>query len=275
MGMQKKSKDSSETRDRHTNDMINELFGEAADLGGETPDIENDVADLGLDSDEDVKIVDEEKRQKFYFGFAVFVVIMAIIGLVTCIRLAVIGIKSLVDNTSLKNELTQFILPAVAIDVSSFENEEELSNSSKINCSIWQILLSEGYEIYKNPNAESYTIPDVNVGVACKAMFGSDAEIIHQSVGYGEARFSYDSEKHVYYCPRNLRSLNYAPMITEMTDNNGVYTLVVEYLPPSISMVADNLGIELEPDKAMVYTVTRQDKKNILTSVTFPANNIE
>ena len=270
--MQKKSKGSPEVRDRHTNDVINELFGEAADIGEETPDIENDVADLGLDGDDDVKVVDEEKRQKFYFGFAVFVVILAIIGLITCIRLAVTGIKSLVDNTSLKNELTQFILPAVAIDVSSFETEEELSNSSKINCSIWQILLSEGYEIYKNPNAESYTIPEVNVGVACKAMFGTDSEIIHQSVGYGEARFSYDSEKHVYNCPRNLRSLNYAPRIIEMTEIDGVYTLVVEYLPPSISMVADNLGVEIEPDKSMVYTVTRQDKKNILTSVTFPAD---
>lgn len=272
MGMQKKSKSSSETRDKRTNDVINELFGDADDIGEETPDIENDIADLGLDGDDDVKVVDEEKRRKFYFGFAVFVVILAIIGLITCVRLAVGGIKSLVDNTSLKNELTQFILPAVAIDVSPFENEDELSNSSKINCSIWQILLSEGYEIYKNPNAESYTIPEVNVGVACKAIFGSDSEIIHQSVGYGEARFSYDSEKHVYICPRNLRNLNYAPRITEMTDSNGVYTLIVEYLPPSITMVADNLGVELEPDKSMVYTVTRRDKKNILTSVTLPAN---
>lgn len=272
MGMQNKSKDSSETREKHSNDMINELFGEAADVGGETPDIENDVADLGLDGDDDVKVVDEEKRRKFYFGFAVFVVIMAIIGLITCIRLIAGGVKSLVDNTSLKNEFTQFILPAVAVDVSPFETPEDLSNSSMINCSIWQLLLSEGYELYKNPNDESYTIPDVDVGVACKAMFGSDAEIIHQSVGYGEARFSYNSEKHVYYCSRNLRNLNYAPRITEMTDENGVYTLVVEYLPPSISMVAENLGVEIEPEKSMVYTVTRQDKKNILTSVAFSTN---
>lgn len=271
--MQKKSKTSSTARDKRTNDVINELFGESGGIGDEeTPDIENDIADLGLESEDDVKVVDEEKRHKFYFGFAIFIVIMAIIGLVTCIRLTVGGIKSLVDNTSLKNELTRFILPAVAIDISSFTSEGDLSNSSKVNCSIWHILLSEGYEQFKNSSSDGYTIPDVDVGVACKAIFGTDAEIIHQSVGYGEARFAYDSENHVYRCSRNLRSLSYAPKIVEMTENNGVYTLTVDYLPPSVSLVADNLGVETVPDKSMVYTITRRDKKNILTSVEFTDN---
>lgn len=264
--MQKKTNTTSTPRDRHANDVINDLFGEV----GETPDIENDVADLGLEPEDDVKVVDEEKRHRFYFGFAIFVVIMAIIGLITCVRFAVVGIKSLVDNTALKNELTRFILPAVAIDVSSFGSEEDISNAAKVHCSIWQILLSEEHGAYKSSTADTYVIPEYDVGVACKAIFGSEATIIHQSVGYGEARFSYDAEKHVYRGQRNLRSLNYAPKITEMVENNGVYTLTVDYLPPSISMVTDNLGVEIAPDKSMVYTIIRQDKKNILKSVEFP-----
>lgn len=268
--MQKKNKTTTTSRDRHTNDVINELFGDTSEeLDGETPDIENDVADLGLDSEDDVKVIDEEKRRKFYFGFAVFVVILAIIGLITCVRLAVIGIRGLVDNTSLKNELTRFILPAVAIDISSFGNEGELSNSAKINCSIWEILLSENHVEYKGSTSDGYTIPEYNIEVTCKELFGSDVTITHQSVGYGEARFTYDSENHVYRCLRNLRSLSYVPRITEMTENNGVYTLMVDYLPPTISMVTDSLGVEATPDKTMIYTITRQDKKNILTSVEF------
>lgn len=269
--MQKKDKTTETPRDKHTNDVINEIFSEAAEeVDEDTPDIENDIADLGLDQDDAVKVVDEEKRRKFYFGFAVFVVIMAIVGVVTCVRLAVVGIRSLVDNTSLKNELTRFILPAVAIDISSFGNESELPNSSKINCSIWEILLSEDYETFKVSTADGYSIPEYNVGVVCKELFGSDAAITHQSVGYGEARFTYDSENHVYRCSRNLRSLSYAPRITEMTEDDGVYTLMVDYLPPTVSLVADNLGVETVPDKTMVYTVSRQDKKNVLVSVQFP-----
>lgn len=253
-------------RDRHANDVINELFGEI-----EETDIETGVADLGQELEEVVRIADEERRQKFYFGFAVFVVIMAMIGLVTCIRLAVVGVKSLVDNTSLKNELTRFILPAVAIDISSFRSENEISDSAKINCSIWKILLDDNFNEYGSSLDGEYIIPEVDVGVACRELFGSGASISHQSVGYGDARFAYDSEKHVYSCPRNLRSLSYAPRIREMTGSDGVYTLKVDYLPPSIlAMFSDDLGVEAEPDKTMIYTITRQDKKNTITSVAFP-----
>lgn len=263
--MQKKNNTTS--HDKHTNDVINDLFGEAE----ETADIESDVADLGLESEEDVKVVDETRRNKFYFGFAVVVVILAIIGLVTCIKLTVSGIQSLVDNTPLKNELTSFILPAVAVDVTSFSSEEEIPNSAKVNCSIWKVLLSDNYTQYKSSTVDGYNIPEVDVSVACKELFGSDSTLTHQSVGYGESRFLYNAESHVYTCPRNLRNLSYAPHITEMTESDGVYTLTVDYLPPSILMVMDDyLGVETAPDKSMIYTVSRQDKKNTLISVEFP-----
>lgn len=52
-----------------------------------------------------------------------------------------------------------------------------------------------------------------------------------------------------------------------MKENNGTYVLMVEYLPPSISMVSENLGIEVEPIKTMEYTVNRWNKTNTLMSV--------
>ncbi len=261
------------SREKHSEDIINELFGEIE----EADDLENDVADLGQDSEEDVKIAENPGRQKFFFGFAIFVVIMAIIGFITCIRLTVLGIQRLADNSSLKNEFTQFILPAVANDISSFRNQGEISNSAKINCSIWQILLSEDYREYKDQTSDIYTIPEVDVGVACKEIFGSSSSITHGSVGYGETRFVYDENRHVYTCGRNLRNLSYAPRISQMTESDGVYTLTVDYLSPSISLFTDDLGVDADPDKTMIFTITRQDKKNTLTSVAFPENavNIE
>ena len=260
------NKQNSEPRDKQSGGVFNELFGEIE----EAEDIETNVADLGQDHDDDVKIAENPNRQKFFFGFAVFMVIMAIIGFITCIRVAVIGVRSLVDNTALKNEFTQFVLPAVANDISSFRSEGELSNSAKINCSIWAILLEKDYDKFKTDQAGEYLIPEYDVGVACKEIFGSSATITHQSVGYGDARFTYYEDRHVYSCTRNLKNLSYAPRISEMNESNGVYTLKVEYLPPSISLVADNLGVETDPDKTMIYTITRQDKKNVLTSVAFP-----
>lgn len=257
------------SREKHADEIINELFGEIE----EADELETNVTDLGQKDEDDVKVAESPKRQRLFFGFAVLVVILAIIGLITCIKLAVTGIHSLVDNTSLKNEFTQFILPAVANDISTFGSEGEVSNTAKVNCSLWKIMLGKDYNSFPRSDQGEYLIPEYDVGVACKELFGSSATIAHQSVGYGDARFIYDKSRHIYVCGRNLRSLSYAPRVTEMAENGGVYTLTVDYLPPSISLVSDELGIDIEPEKTMIFTITRRDKKNVLTSVAFPDSN--
>lgn len=262
--MSKNSKNN--LREKYNDDIINELFGSAE----EEPDIETGIADLGQEPEDDTKIAENPKKKKFFFGFAIFVVIMAIIGVISCGWLATKAVRSLVDDSSLKNEFARFILPAVANDISPFQNETEISDSAKINVSIWNIMLNKDYSVYKSETAGEYVIPEYDVGVSCKEMFGSGSAITHQTVGYGEAKFVYDEENHVYICSRSLRYLSYAPRITEMKDTGGgTYLCRVEYLPPSISAVGDNLGVETVPDKVMEYTINRYDKKNTLMAVKF------
>lgn len=258
-------KNRSNLREKYNDDILNELFGSDEEL-----DIETDIADLGQEPEDDTKVAENPVKKKFFFGFAIFVVIMAIIGVITCCWLAISAVRSMVDDTSLKNEFARFILPAVANDISPFQNETEISDSAKINCSIWNILLDDGYSEYKSETAGEYIIPEYNVGISCKELFGSGSAIEHQTVGYGEAKFSYDEENHVYICTRSLRYLSYAPRITEMKDiGGGTYVCKVEYLPPSISAVGDDLGVETVPDKVMEYTINRYDKKNTLMAVKF------
>ncbi len=262
--MAKKNKNN--LREKYNDDIINELFGSS---DGE-PDIEADITDLGQEPTDDTKVAENPKKKKFFFGFALFVVVMAIIGLVSCGWYISRGVKNVLDDSSLKNEFARFILPAVANDISPFQNETEISDSAKINCSIWSILLDEDYADYKSENAGEYIIPEYDVGVACKALFGSGSAINHQTVGYGEAKFTYDEENHVYTCSRSLRYLSYAPRITEMTNTGGgTYVCRVEYIPPSISAVGDDLGVDAAPDKVMEYTINRYDRKNTLMAVKF------
>lgn len=262
--MSKKNKKN--LREKYNDDIINELFGSAE----EEPDIETDIADLGQEPKDDTKVAENPAKKKFFFGFAVFVVIMAIIGVISCCWLATSAVRSMVDDTSLKNEFARFILPVVANDISPFQNETELSDSAKINCAVWNILLNKDYSAYKSETAGEYIIPEYDVGVSCKELFGTGSVIEHQTVGYGEAKFSYDEENHVYTCSRSLRYLSYAPRITEMKNTGGgTYVCRVEYLPPSISAFGDDLGVENVPDKVMEYTINRYDKKNTLMAVKF------
>lgn len=270
--MSKKSKQNAALRQKHNEEVINELLGEIED----EPDIEieEDVANLGEEPEDNVKIAEtaddrRTRRSKTFFAIAVIVIVMAVIGLISSIRFIAKGISNMADNTALKNEFARFILPVVANDIAPFENETEITNSSKVSCSIWNILVNKDTSVYKSSPAGGILVPEYDVGVSCKEIFGTGATITHQTVGTGDTRFVYDEENHVYSCTNNMRLLNYAPKITSMTESNGTYVLTVDYIPPSVTMAVEGLGITMEADKTLEYTINRWDKKNTLMSVRF------
>ncbi len=269
----KHSSEIREIREKHNEDVINELLGEVED--NSVKELESDVANLGElseNGEDDVKIAetpDEKNKRKSraFFAAAIFILILACIGLYSVVRFAASGIGEIVNNTQLKKEFARFVLPVVANDIAPFENASEITDTSKISCSIWNILINKDTSAYKASPAGGIYIPEYDVSVSCKDLFGSDTTLEHQSVGYGESRFSYDEANHVYSCPKDMRLLNYAPKITELTGGSGTYVLKVDYLPPSITMAAEDLGVTVEADKTLEYTITRKDKKNTLVSV--------
>lgn len=252
-----------EEKKKTSENVLDELFGE---LGAQT-EIEDDIADLGTEEDDGTIVAENPVKHRFFFGFAIFVVIMAIIGMVASVRFVVNGIGSLMDNTSLKEEFTGFIMPVVANDIAPFSNEGEISHSAKVGCAVWNILLNKDISAYKKTADGELIIPEYDVGVSCKELFGTNSEIIHQSTGTADTRFIYSEQNHIYTCTYNMRYLSYAPGIAKMEQNGGIFTLTVEYYPPSISVVSQNIGIQSEPEKTMTYTIWRDNGKNTLMSV--------
>ena len=276
--MAKKNKANATQRARHNENVLNELLGEVED----EPDIgiEEDIANLGEDPDSDVKTAEfgddrDEKKRKAFFFIAVFVIVFAFIGLFASIRFIAKGIGDLADNTALKNEFARFLLPVVSNDIAPFENESEITNSSKVSCAIWNIMVNKDTSAYKESPAGGILVPEYDVTVSCKEIFGSGASLTHQTVGSGDSRFTYDEDNHVYNCTKDLRYLNYAPRIVDMTENNGTYVLKVEYMPPSITMVADGLGLTVDADKTLEYTINRWEKKNTLMSVRLISGKVD
>lgn len=266
--MSKKKRKSSE---QHNDEVLSELFGNIEDVDS---DLENDITELGDMPDDDIKTADPPKKHRFFFGFAIFTVIMAIIGVISCVIVISGAIRSIVDNTSLKKEFERFLLPVVANDVPAFNEADDLSDSAKIRCSIWNILINKDLSEYSNTTVNGqYRIPEYDVDKSCKELFGSGVTINHRSINYGDLQFSYSADNHVYNCNRDFRYLNYAPKISDLTEQGGVYTLTVEYISPSLSMLAEELDFESTSDKAMIYTVTRVDGKITVQSVDFPPNN--
>lgn len=243
--------------------VINQLFGT---LESDT-EIESNIAELGAEAEQEAAA--ETKPRRFFFIFAVFVIIMAIIGCFSTVRFAVDCTGNLMDNTSLKNEFAQFIFPVVINDIPTFENTSELRNTAMLNSAIWNILINKDTTPYENSGMMGLTIPEYDVLASCREIFGSSVTLEHQTVGSAELRFVYDEENHTYSASKNTRYLTYSPVIIDMTESQGIYTLTVGYLPPSVAAVAGISGMETSPEKYMEYTISRWEGKNTLLSVRY------
>ena len=264
--MAKKKRHSAPKPKEQGEKVINQLLGSL----DEENDIEGDIAELGsTEADQAIPEIPEPvKKKRFFFGFAVFMIIMALIGCISTVRFVVNVTEDLVDNTSLKNEFAQFIFPVVVNDIAPFETVSEIPNTSKITCAIWNILIIKDTTRYED-GMGGLSIPEYDVMQSCKEIFGSSITLEHQSVGTGEVRFTYDEEKHVYSANKNIRYLTYAPQIVNVTRSDDTYNLVVGYLPPALATVTGISGMDVVPEKYMEYTVNRWEGKNTLMSVAF------
>ncbi len=245
--------------------VIDQLFGRL----DQEPDIESNIAELGGNDESEAQTDEKPKRSRFFFGFAIVVVIMAVIGCFSTVRFIANLTGSLLDNTSLKNEFAQFIFPVVVNDIAPFENADEIPDSSKISCAIWNILLNSDTSEFESSSNMGLTIPEYNVSASCRELFGSSVSLVHQTVGSAEMRFTYDEGTHTYSASKNIRYLTYSPKVISMSKSGDVYTVLVGYLPPTVAAVAGVSGLNAQPEKYMEYTISRFDSKDTLLSVRF------
>ena len=247
--------------------VIDQLFGSLEP--DSEPDIESDIAELGGAAEAEQSEPVSKKKRRFFFGFAVFVIIMAIIGLVSSVRFVAGVTANLLDNTSLKNEFAAFIFPVVVNDIAPFEEVDEIPDSSKISCAIWNILLNSDTSEFEKDGSMGLTVPEYNVSASCRELFGSTVSLEHQTVGTAEVRFVYDEETHTYSANKNIRYLTYSPQIISVAEDGDVYTVIVGYLPPAVAAVAGISGLQAQPEKYMEYKISRWDGKDTLMSVRF------
>ncbi len=217
---------------------------------------------------------DKSKKQRFYFVFAVVIFLFAAIGVVSSVVFTVNTIRSSVSNDPLKDEFSKFLLPVVGNDVAPFENYDEISNYAKINCSIWNILLNHDTSAYKLTETGEFVISEYDVDFSCKEIFGSSGDIVHRTVGATDMSFVYDSSRHVYSCKKDLRYLNYVPVIADMSESGGVYTLTVEYYLPAMLFLSENMGLETSAEKTMIYIIDHNNGKNTLIAVQFATDEV-
>ncbi|MCL2108837.1 MAG: hypothetical protein FWH20_05775, partial [Oscillospiraceae bacterium] len=148
-----------------------------------------------------------------------------------------------------------------------------IQSSTVIASSIWQIIIAgetAGYDRLMG----TMTIPESDVEIAARSIFGTGFEIHHRTIDYFFMQFEYSTAIKSYIVPEEPAFFTFSPQIAEIskpiTDSNGeVYSARVEYIVPTPMSLA-RADYETEPVKTMVYTILRhRDKSMTILSIEF------
>lgn len=238
----------------HREESFSESVNEA--LGEDYEEISEELAP----SDEGV--TERERPNRFYLVFAIFVIIMSIVGIASTFIFVKNGISDIVNQTGLKNDIALFLYPVVSVDPPECDEVKDLPSTIIVESAIWRIILTGDNSNYEKQYNTYMYVPAVDVEYSIRAIYGSSAVIRHQTVGVADASFIYNEETNSYLVPINPRYSAYSPRITEVSSVGELYTVKVDYIPPS-ALAVEGIEFENSPTKTMVYTLSMS--KNTMT----------
>ena len=207
------------------------------------------------------------KNRKVFFAVGIITIIMAAVGLVTTVQFCIGLVRDIVNQTALKNEFAVFLYPMVITDGPAFEAAESAPSSVVINAAIWRIIMNGDTDKYEN-DGTNMTVSEIDVESAAAALFGYGVSIEHQTVGLGTTVFEYNAAAKSYLVPLDPNYNTYWPRVSEISNVGELFTVTVEYMPPSM-FVAEGMDYQLEPDKIMVYTVSRTASSMTIQSLRY------
>ena len=207
------------------------------------------------------------KNRKTLFALGLIVIVLAVVGLITTVRFAIGAVSDIVNQTALKDEFAVFLYPMVITDGPAFESVADAPNSVVINAAIWRIIMNgdtEKYEIV-GPNM---SVSEIDVESSAAALFGYGINIEHQTVGLGSNVFEYNASTKSYLVPLDPNYNTYWPRVSEISNVGELFTVTVEYMPPTM-FATEGMDYQLEPDKIMVYTVSRTASSMTINSLRY------
>jgi hypothetical protein len=170
--------------------------------------------------------------------------------------------RDIANQTALKEEFERFIFPVVIDDPPEFTSIENIHSRTVIASAIWHIILSGDTARFESDrDTDMMIIPESDVEVAVRAIFGTGFEIEHRNIDYIVMMFRYVSESNSYLVPENPNFFTYSPRVVDISSSGDIYRLTVEYIAPTPLSFA---GIEHEiiPVKSMIYTINRPRNRN-------------
>ena len=257
-------------------DEASEVFSETISevLNEDYKEVESVIEqDENISETEEVVVEEKiDRPNKFYLVFAVFVIVMSIIGIISTARFCVTTVKEIANQTSLKNEIALFLYPIVTVDPPEFSETSEIPSSVIVESAIWRIILTGDNNNYEKLYNTYMYVPAVDVEFSIKSIYGNSAVIAHQSVGSASATFTFDENMNAYLVPISPKYTAYSPVVADISNVGELYTVTVEYVPPT-ALAIDGIKLENTTTKTMIYTLSKS-KKNMVVHSAKNATNL-
>ena len=248
-----------ETKQESFTDGIAEALSENSD---ELATENKDTVDDGDETEEPSQL----KPNKFFLVFAVFIIIMSVVGIVSTFNFAAGIVSDIANRTDLKNELALFLYPVVCVDPPDCDTVDELPSTIIVESAIWRIILTGDTSNYEKLYNTYMYVPAIDVEYSIRSIFGNSVKIEHQTVGTMDITFTYAEDTNSYLVPINPHYTAYSPRIKEVSNVGELYTVTVDYLPPS-ALAVEGIEFEVSSQKTMVYTLSKRRNGTTLHSI--------
>lgn len=213
-------------------------------------------------------------------GFLVLV--LAVVGVVSLILTGINAIQKAQDDTELRKELNDFLLPVMQYCPSPFTAVNDEQQDALLLAAIWRITTAEQVRQYREddtnslyPEDEEYRmmIPIEEIEASYRYLYGPDAVPNHHNIeeeSQGFA-FEYDPDNACYHVPFTTVSANYVPVLDTLKRRKDTVTVRVAYVSNK-DVAMDDYGNEIPPtpDQAtytQIYTVVKTADGWALTSI--------
>lgn len=197
-------------------------------------------------------------KKKWAFPLGLTVVILAVIGLVTVIILAINGIGSLTDNSEKFQKYETFLSPVIMNDPDPFDDVSQAKMSQLIDATIWSLMKSDididSYE-YAEGDVSGVIVPQGDVEKQFAKLFGTDTKPVHSTVDGGTYTFTYDEARQAYIVPLTGVMPTFIPRVVSQQKKGDSVILTVGCISGD-GWEQDEHGNYIEPTPSKYLKIT-------------------
>lgn len=205
-------------------------------------------------------------RRHSYFLAGIICFLLALVGLVTCIRWGWQGVWHFAGSSSLRQQLEDVIYPAAVVDLPAFETPGELDAGSLMSAAMVDILMYDDLGIYEE-SFDVISIPAADVMTRTQQMFGTDFKTEYDTLHAAGETFYFDSTSGCYNVPVSPVIFSYSPEITDIHREDGICTVTVLYRSDMAKWQEHSDNFQRSGDKTMKVTLKENGDSYQITKI--------